>query len=148
VLSERAPWSRARALPGGTRPFAFAILLVIGIHFGYGVSPLMTSQCACSHGPEVPCDCPHHLETDGHAPAPCHIHAKSKDAADRTSKGPCVRALCGTTAPALILVALLSTFERPRLAPDIRSEQPPTLAPARPPRTFIPPPKHPPKENA
>jgi len=148
VLSEGARRPRAHPIPAGTRTFAFAFLLVVGIHFGYGVSPLMASRCACSHGPEVPCDCPHHLETKGQAPPPCHIHAKSRNAADRTSKEPSVRARCGKIAPDLILVALLSTFERPDLPSDAGPDQRPALSPARPPRTFIPPPKHPPKKHA
>src|SRR5216683_3750224 len=148
VLIERARRPPAHPIPAGTRTFAFALLLVVGIHFGYGLSPLMASQCACSHGPEVPCDCPHHLETEGQAPPPCHIHAKSRNAADRTSKEPSVWARCGTIAPDLILVALLSTFERPDLPSDAGPDQRPALSPARPPRTFIPPPKHPPKKHA
>ena len=149
VLSEREPTGRsARGLPRSTRSSAFVVLLVVGVHLGYGVSPLMASQCACAHGPEVPCDCPHHVKADGSPPPPCHIHAKSHRAADPSSRQPCVRARCGAIPPDLILVALVSTSERLELAPRPPLERLQSPSPLRPPEVFIFPSKHPPKARA
>jgi len=146
VLRERQPMATsARGLGSATRASAFVALLVIGLYLGYGVSPLMASQCACSHGSEVPCDCPHHVQAQGSPPPPCHTHAKSHRGADSSSQQPCVRAPCGTIPPDLILIALVSTSERPALAPPPPLEQPLTFSPLRPPEIFIFPLKHPPK---
>ena len=149
MLSEREPkaWSM-RALPRSTRSFGFVVLMVVGIHLGYGVSPLMASQCVCAHAPEVLCDCPHHVRLDGSHSPPCHIHAKSHRAADPGSRQPCVRAQCGSIPPELVLVALVSTFERPELAtrPTLQHLEYPS--PLRPPEIFIFPAKHPPKATA
>jgi hypothetical protein len=149
VLSERGTAPHAScALSRAIRCFAFLLLLVVGAHLSYGVSPLMASRCGCAHGPEVPCDCPHHVHADGSQPPPCHIHAKSHRAAERTSQHPCVRARCGTIPPDLVLVALVSTYEPPQLAPPPAVGRLPSDSPLRPPDIFIFPSKHPPKASA
>src|SRR6516162_9728567 len=99
-----------RAHPAGTRPFALLLLLMLGIYSAYGITPLMTSRCGCEHGPEVPCDCPHHGNATNSPPAPCHLHAKARPAANLPSQ-PCLRARCGSIPPPLILVTIFSTAE-------------------------------------
>src|SRR5262249_47531344 len=105
-----------RAHPGGARPFALLLLLTLSVYSAYGLSPLMTSQCACQHDHEVPCDCPHHGSAPNSPPAPCQLHGKTRPAANLPSQ-PCLRARCGSIPPHLILVTVFSTAERPQLMP-------------------------------
>src|SRR5262249_61383420 len=93
----------------GLRAVACTALLVVAMHLCYGVSPLMSSRCACAHGPEEPCECVHHERAKRSGPLPCHIHAKSQAAQGADARQPCVRRRCGTTSPDLILFGLLST---------------------------------------
>lgn len=130
-----------------TRPFALLLLLVLGIYSAYGLSPLMTSRCACDHGQEVPCDCPHHGSAHGSPPAPCQLHKKARPVANLPSQ-PCLRARCGSIPPHLILVAVFSTTERPQLIPPPPPGRPGVFSPLPPPDVFPVPLKHPPKARA
>lgn len=135
-------------LNGGIRAIAWTVLLVVVIHLGYGVSPLMASRCACAHGPEVPCDCVHHKRAEGSGPPPCHIHAKSQHAPGTDARQPCVRARCGSTPPDLILLGLVSTSEAPELPPAPIPGPSPKLSLLRPSEGFIFRLRHPPKAYA
>jgi len=110
----RVPHSNSEssgALKRGVRlPFAhpratvLALLLVQGVYLGYGVSPLMSSRCVCEHGPEVPCDCPHHGSAKGEHAPPCHLHRPAPSDA-KASPESAIRVRCGAKAPDLILMA-------------------------------------------
>jgi hypothetical protein len=136
-----------RANRAGTRPFALLLLLTLSIYSAYGLSPLMTSRCGCEHGPEVPCDCPHHGSAHDSAPAPCQLHKKARPAANLPSQ-PILRARCGSIPPHLILVTVFSTAERPQLIPSLPPVRPGVFSPLPPPDVFRVPLKHPPKARA
>lgn len=132
----------------GIRSIAWVSLLVVAVHLSYGVSPLMVSHCACAHGVEVPCDCPHHLGATDSGSPPCHIHAKSRRAREAASPQPCIRARCGTIPPDLILIGLISTSEAPQLPSPEGPSETREIAPLRLPEVFHLPLKPPPKANA
>ena len=128
-----------RAHPVGIRPLALLLLLVVGIYSAYGLSPLMTSRCACEHSLDVPCDCPHHGK--------CQVHKKAPPTANVPSR-PCLRARCGSIPPHLILVTVFSTAERPQLIAPPPPARPDVFRPFAPPDVFPVPLKHPPKASA
>ena len=136
-----------RNVSRGTRPLALLLLMVVGIYSAYGLSPLMSSRCACEHSLEVPCDCPHHGNARHSAPAPCQLHKKAPAAANVPSQ-PCLRARCGSIPPHLILVTVFSTAEQPQLFPPPPSARPDVFRPLPPPDVFPVPLKHPPKASA
>jgi hypothetical protein len=142
VLNE-STWalSHSRAL----RLTTALLLTVSALYFGYGVSPLMQSRCGCLHGPEVPCDCPHHAHSKDGPPPPCHIHAKSKAPAHKTLPLSSIRVRCGAIHPDLILVSFLSISPPEEHPPELLPTPVLRAAPTAPPDVFIPPSKHPPK---
>ncbi len=126
-----------------TRAIAVALLLVQGTYLGYGASPFMSSRCACEHGPEVPCDCPHHVSAKGKDARPCQLHRKATSHAQPSPES-AIRVRCGAKAPDLTLLAWVTfSSEPPTLPldyfpPEREVSVPPPDVPASPPR---PPPK-------
>lgn len=141
MRSESVP--RLHAHARGTRLVALFVLGVVGTYSANGISPLLTSHCACDHGIEVPCDCPHHSRASS-PPAPCHVRLKQQ-AATAAPAQPCVRAHCGSSRADLLLVGLFSTAERPQLAPEVPAFRTIPLAALPPVNVWLDLPKHPPK---
>src|ERR1700737_550363 len=148
-VGDVAVGNEASCAGGRSRPLRLtgALLLVVtSLYLGYGVSPLMESRCGCLHGPEVPCDCPHHGESkSGSHPPPCHIHAKSKAPASHALPAPGLRNRCGVIHPDLILLALVSIPLRQQASLELSPIAVPRLFLTAPPGVFIYPSKHPPK---
>jgi hypothetical protein len=126
------------------RCLAVLLMLVQGTYLSYGVSPLMSGRCGCAHGADVPCDCLHHEPSNG-APAPCHLHAKPRPAAQSAAPHGSFRIRCGAIHPDLILLGLVGSSEAPEWTAELSVILVPTFSPQSLPEIFISPPKHRPK---
>jgi hypothetical protein len=81
---------------------------------------LSKTRCECAHGPEVDCDCPHHAHGDSNSGAPpCHL-TKKKAAKHPDDRASSFRARCGSSAPQLVLFAMLFIdWEKPSPSVDV-----------------------------
>jgi hypothetical protein len=124
---------------------ALVLLLLQGIQVAYGASPLASGHCACAHGPEIDCECPHHEGAGAEALPACHRRVKEKKRAE-AADAPALRARCGSTGHALVLLTTVS-LEQPWL-PDVVARvclPLPEEAPHAPPFHPLPPPRPPPR---
>lgn len=115
-MRARVPMRSTLRLPFG-RCLALLLLLSQGISLAHGLGPFVSGHCACEHGPDVPCDCPHHVRKKGQDPRPCHLHAKADRHSDAPKPAACsFRARCGSSPPALMLLAIASvpSLEEPQ----------------------------------
>lgn len=100
---------RSRLRIPSARCIALLLLFSQGVSLAYGLGPFVSGHCGCEHGPEVPCDCPHHAKHNGENPPPCHLHRKADGHANPSKPAPCsFRARCGSTPPVLMLLAIAS----------------------------------------
>jgi len=140
----RVAHRRPNRLPRGSRFFVLLLMLVQGAYLSYGLSPLMSGHCGCAHGPEVSCDCLHHEQSSG-APAPCHLHAKARPAAQSPTPHGSFRIRCGAINPDLILLGFVGSSEAPEWTAELSMILVPMFSPQSSPEVFISPPKHRPK---
>jgi len=143
-MSRRWLRRRARAYRfGGIPGVALLLLLVTGTYAAFGVTPFAQGHCACAHGPEVDCECPHHGAGDDSMPA-CHRKMRAQARAKAAEK-PALRARCGSTGATLVLLALAAPERREAPHPEPTA----TPAPARPllppSDVFSSPPRQPPR---
>ncbi len=141
MRNRRRPVLRPLAVRWG----ALLLLLFLGFHSAHGASPLADSHCACAHGPEVDCECPHHEGDAGDSALPaCHRRAKAEQRA-KADTAPAIRARCGSTAHALVLLVTV-TLERRELPELERRPLPiPEQTPPSPLRIYHSPPSPPPR---
>jgi hypothetical protein len=124
---------------------ALLLLLTQASSLAYGLTPFMASHCRCEHGPQIPCDCPHHERLAGKDMPPCHLHAKHDPSAPTNSAHCSLRAHCGSTPPMLLLLTLASIPEVARPMPKLPTAQPSAPPASTPPSPFLSPPRQPPK---
>src|SRR5260370_34446288 len=107
-MRARVPMRRTLRRPFG-RCLALLLLLSQGLSLAHGLGPFVSGHCASEHGPDVPCDCPHHVREKGQDPPPCHLHAKADRHSDAPKPAACsFRAICGSSPPALFLLPIAS----------------------------------------
>ncbi len=125
---------RAYRLSRFWRWVALVLLLTHGGLLAYGGSPFSQGRCECKHGPEVPCDCPHHRASAGEAGdeldadlPPCHRAMKATAPPSERTEDTGWRNHCDSSDPSLVVFALLELTgaDPPEAVPFTSSRWPP-----------------------